>query len=59
MRSDLIVQGWKKTRAIPEPFYFMSLDIDENYSVNSSLENYFNAEEIEDFKLGSKYAEAN
>ena len=56
MRSDLSVQGRKKTNAIPEPFYFMSLDINEDYSVNSSLENYFVAEEIEDYKLGSKYA---
>ena len=58
MWSDLSVKGKWKTNAIPEPFYFISLDINHDYTVESSLDDYFQAEELEDYKVGKKYAEA-
>ena len=58
MRSELSVKGKRKANAIPEPFYFISLDINHDYSIESSLDEYFQAEDLEDYKVGKKYAEA-
>ena len=58
MRSDVNVKGKKKTNAIPEPFYFISLDITEDYDIESSLDKYFEAENLDDYKVGQKFAEA-
>jgi len=58
MRSDLSVKGKRKANAIPEPFFFISLDINEKYDVDASLENYFQSEVLDDYMVGKKLTEA-
>lgn len=58
MREDINVEGKKSNRASLQPYLFLSMSITMEWTIEDSLHDYFQPEELEDFKIGQKHAMA-
>lgn len=58
MREDINVEGKHSNNARVQPYLYLSLPITYECSIDSSLKQYFEPEELEGFKFGKKDAYA-
>jgi ubiquitin C-terminal hydrolase len=58
MREDICVEGKNTDSARLQPYLYLSLEINMDCTIDSSLRQYFEPEELEDFKFGKKHAYA-
>lgn len=58
MREDICIEGKKTSSARLQPYLYLSLDITMECTIESSLEKYFEPEELEDYRVGQKEAYA-
>ena len=58
MREDISAEGKKSNSARLQPYLYLSLGITMDCSIDSSLEEYFQPETLEDYKVGQKKVKA-
>ena len=58
MREDISAEGKKSNSARLQPYLYLSLGITMDWSIDSSLEEYFKPETLEDYKIGQKKVNA-
>lgn len=58
MREDICIEGKNTDSARLQPYLFLSLPITMECTIESSLHQYFEPEELEDYKVGQKWAYA-